>query len=213
MKIINILMYFCIDMYVKNITFKPLLLNKKFNKVNRKRLYLEIGERLKRLRKFRDLTLEDVANHANLTKGFISQLERDLASPSIHNLKQILDVYGETLASFFKDEAAETKQIFKKSDRIVLKNRINFKKEKLAPKLKYLEMEPEIVEIAGRKTYESTVNDTELFGFVVEGKIQLKTKQENEILENGDCFYLFLNEKLQMDNLLETCSQVLLVSY
>ena len=193
--------------------FCSLLLNKKFNKLNKNEAKLELGNRLKRLRKYKNLTLEDVASNAKLTKGFISQLERDLASPSVHNLKQILDVYGETLASFFKDEETETKQVFRKTDRISLAKSKNYKKEKLAPKLKYLEMEPEIIEIAANKAYKSSVQDVELFGFVVEGRVQLKTKQENEVLETGDCFYLFLNEKLQMDNLIKTSSQVLLVSY
>ena len=69
---------------------------------------LQIGEKLKRLRKANNLTQEELANRAYLTKGFISQLERDLTSPSIITLKGILDVLGEELADFFRDVKHES---------------------------------------------------------------------------------------------------------
>jgi transcriptional regulator with XRE-family HTH domain len=53
---------------------------------------LSIGLKLKRLRMERGLTQEELASRAYLTKGFISQLERNLTSPSIATLKSILDV-------------------------------------------------------------------------------------------------------------------------
>ena len=55
---------------------------------------LKIGEKLRRLRSSNSLTQEELANRAFLTKGFISQLERDQTSPSIATLKDILDVLG-----------------------------------------------------------------------------------------------------------------------
>jgi len=64
---------------------------------------LNIGEKIRRLRKANNLTQEELANRVYLTKGFISQLERDLTSPSIITLKGILDVLGEELADFFLD--------------------------------------------------------------------------------------------------------------
>src|SRR5512139_3036463 len=64
---------------------------------------LNIGEKIRRLRKANNLTLEELANRTYLTKGFLSQLERDLTSPSIATLKGILDVLGEELADFFRD--------------------------------------------------------------------------------------------------------------
>ncbi len=64
---------------------------------------IKIGEKLRRLRMENGLTQEELANRAYLTKGFISQLERDLTSPSIATLKSILDVLGVELAEFFQD--------------------------------------------------------------------------------------------------------------
>lgn len=42
---------------------------------------MEIGSKIRSLRLTHDMTLEDLANRTELTKGFLSQLERDLTSP------------------------------------------------------------------------------------------------------------------------------------
>ena len=44
---------------------------------------MNIGEKLKQLRIEKGLTQMDLASRCELSKGFISQLERDLTSPSI----------------------------------------------------------------------------------------------------------------------------------
>ena len=51
---------------------------------------MEIGSKLKELRVLKGLTQEELADRAELSKGFISQLERDLTSPSIATLMDIL---------------------------------------------------------------------------------------------------------------------------
>ena len=44
---------------------------------------MDIGKKLRELRKQNDLTLEDLASRSELTKGFLSQVERNLKAPSI----------------------------------------------------------------------------------------------------------------------------------
>ena len=44
---------------------------------------VEIGRKIKQLRIQKGLTLEELASRSELTKGFLSQLERELTSPSI----------------------------------------------------------------------------------------------------------------------------------
>ena len=52
---------------------------------------MNIGERLRQLRLQRGLTQEEMADRCELSKGFISQVERDLASPSIATLTDMLE--------------------------------------------------------------------------------------------------------------------------
>ena len=53
---------------------------------------MNIGAKLKELRTLKGLTQEELADRAELSKGFISQLERDLTSPSIATLMDIPSV-------------------------------------------------------------------------------------------------------------------------
>ena len=62
---------------------------------------MEIGDRIKNLRLKLGLTQEELADRCDLTKGFISQIERDLASPSVSSLFDILEALGSSPAEFF----------------------------------------------------------------------------------------------------------------
>ncbi len=55
---------------------------------------MEIGDKIRRLRVAKQLTQEELANRCELSKGFISQLENDLTSPSIATLI-VKAIFGE----------------------------------------------------------------------------------------------------------------------
>ena len=68
---------------------------------------MEIGDKIKRMRIEKGLTQEELANRCELSKGFISQLENDLTSPSIATLIDILEILGTNLKEFFSDDRDE----------------------------------------------------------------------------------------------------------
>ena len=68
---------------------------------------MNLGDKLKQLRLQNDFTQEELADRCELTKGYISQLENEVTSPSIATLKDILDALGSTLAEFFAEEKEE----------------------------------------------------------------------------------------------------------
>ena len=76
---------------------------------------MDIGHRMKELRIQYGLTQQELADRAELTKGFISQLERNQNSPSVGTLLDIIQCLGMTPAEFFKDEEPE-QIVFKPSD-------------------------------------------------------------------------------------------------
>lgn len=61
---------------------------------------MEIGEKIRSLRLKLGLTQEELAERSDLTKGFISQLERDLTSPSVDSLNDLLNALGTDMATF-----------------------------------------------------------------------------------------------------------------
>ncbi|MGB4176564.1 MAG: helix-turn-helix transcriptional regulator, partial [Halanaerobiales bacterium] len=88
---------------------------------------MKIGEKIRSLRIKNQLTQEELANRCELSKGFISQVERDLTSPSIATLLDILECLGTNIKDFF-NEPIDEKIVFKKDDIFIREN----------PDLKYL---------------------------------------------------------------------------
>jgi transcriptional regulator with XRE-family HTH domain len=62
---------------------------------------VNIGVRLRENRKRLNLTLDEVAQRTGLTKGFISEVERDLVSPSLVSLLAICDALGMKVGELF----------------------------------------------------------------------------------------------------------------
>ena len=60
-----------------------------------------LGAAVRELRKARALTLKDLAAGSGLSIGYLSQIERDLATPSIKALHDIARVLGVTISWFF----------------------------------------------------------------------------------------------------------------
>ena len=76
---------------------------------------MEIGKKIRELRMWKGLTQEELADRSELSKGFISQIERNLTSPSIATLMDILQCLGTTTADFFT-EAPDEQIVFGKAD-------------------------------------------------------------------------------------------------
>ena len=65
---------------------------------------LQLGPRIRALRQARRLTLRDVADRAGVTESFLSQVERDVTSPSIASVQRIARALDLSIAQLFADE-------------------------------------------------------------------------------------------------------------
>jgi transcriptional regulator with XRE-family HTH domain len=61
----------------------------------------DLGATLRTIRKTVGLTLDAAAGQADVTKGYLSKVERGTASPSIAVVSRLADVYGVRLADVF----------------------------------------------------------------------------------------------------------------
>lgn len=64
---------------------------------------VNIGSLLRRRRKEKGLTLKGVAEMANLSEGFLSQVENNVKSPSVPNLVKICDALGAEIGPLFEE--------------------------------------------------------------------------------------------------------------
>ena len=151
---------------------------------------MQIGEKIKRLRIGKQLTQEELANRCELSKGFISQLENDLASPSIATLMDILDILGTNLRDFFSDESNE-KIIFSKEDMFETENLdLKYTLKWLVPNAQKNDMEPIIVTLKPNGSYiEEEPHEGEEFGYILQGTIYLHLGDRKLKVKKGESFY------------------------
>jgi transcriptional regulator with XRE-family HTH domain len=65
-----------------------------------------IGRRLRERRRALGLTLDEIAQRTKLTKGFLSEIERDLTSPSVASLVRLCDTLDLPIANLFAGPVA-----------------------------------------------------------------------------------------------------------
>ena len=171
-----------------------------------------IAERIKMLRQAKSLTQEELATRAGLTKGFISQVERNLTSLSVESLIGILDALDEKPSAFF-DGAIDEKIVFKSKDRVELEweNVKNF--QILVPAAQNRMMDPALLDLdAGEETPEEEPHEGEEFGFVLSGSIELVLGGQPYKLKKGECFYFKATRKHYIANRRNNRAYVLWVS-
>ncbi len=174
---------------------------------------MDIGNKLKRLRVKNGLTQEELADRCELSKGFISQIERDLASPSISTLSDLLQCLGTDLKDFFND-AADEDVVFKTEDVFIKEYKdegstINW----IVPNSQKNDMEPIIIELVpGGKSYIDDPHEGEEFGYVLVGSISLHIGNKKYIVKKHESFYFKPHSTHYISNNTKTNAKVLWVS-
>ena len=163
---------------------------------------MKIGERLKRLRMISALTQEELASRADLTKGYISQLENDATSPSIATLKDIVDVFGITMQEFFAESSKGEDVVFGAAARVQsTDDDAGVTVELLVPGAQNREMDPVLVTIRpGEEMDEQDYHEGEEFGYVLQGKIQLRLDDRLFKISKDECFYFDSGKKHLLRN-------------
>ncbi|MEE1200334.1 MAG: cupin domain-containing protein [Christensenellales bacterium] len=175
---------------------------------------MDIGAKIKRLRLQRGLTQEELADRCELSKGFISLLERDLTSPSIATLIDILESLGSDLKTFFSEPENEKivfgeEDIFVKEDDAGIRGSIRW----LVPPSQKNEMEPILLELGpGGETEEDTPHEGEEFGYVLSGAIRINLGERTEKVRHGESFYFRPSMPHKLVNAGKTPCRVLWIS-
>jgi len=149
-----------------------------------------IGAKLKELRKTKNLTLSDVAKKSELSVAYISNVERDVTSPTLNNLFKICMVLNADITSILSDTSIN-KTIVRKSER----RQVFF----VNSKIKY-ELTTEgtqslkgvcitIPEDYGDEVI-STAHERDELGIVLRGELYIKLNDQEYILHEEDSVYI-----------------------
>lgn len=174
---------------------------------------MEIGKKLKRLRQEKYLTQNELADRCELSKGFISQIERDLTSPSITNLADILEGLGTNLKDFFSDDRDE-KIVFDEDDAFEVKDtKFKYKVEWIIPNAQKNQMEPILLTIEeGGRYKEEIAHDGQEFGYILQGEILIHLGDKIFKAIKGQSFYYSSGKNHYLSNCGKGKAKVLWVS-
>ncbi len=172
---------------------------------------MDIGGKIRQLRTQKGLTLEELASRSELTKGFLSQLERNLTSPSIDSLDDILEALGTNLADFFKEDKVE-QFVFREPD-FFIDEREDHTVTWIVPNTQKNRMEPILLTLGeGGESFEVAPHSGEEFGYVVDGSVTLRCDGRESALHKGETFYLHGRTFHTLSNPHKTPAHVLWVS-
>ncbi len=174
---------------------------------------MSIGGKIKRLRLKLNLTQEELANRTELSKGFISQLERDQTSPSIATLMDILEALGTNLSEFFY-EKPEEKLAFTPDDMFIKNdNECGYSICWLVPNAQKNALEPILIALRpGGESYMDDPHEGEEFGYVLQGSVTLCLGDRKLKVRRGSSFCFKPTAPHQIKNTGNTAAKVLWVA-
>lgn len=153
----------------------------------------EIGKKIKKIRKNKNLTIRKLASSVGCSNGYISQLEKGDVTPSITILKKISNALGMRLVDFFLEEQDEEAIVIRKNERFEIRYpQSDAAIFMLTKRLTGRSMEPLLARFepgAGSRGQYSHGLGGEEFGYVISGQLYLMIEDKEYILEDGDSFY------------------------
>ncbi len=151
---------------------------------------MELGNRLRARRQEMGLSLRELAQRVDLTASFLSQIERDLASPSIESLRKISDALEVPIFHFLVEPEAKS-PVVRRDERALLRLP--------GSNLTYQLMTPDLnrkmeVFLAEREPGEEKITiplrqDTEEYIYILQGQLEIQLGEDVYLLGQGDSIY------------------------
>ena len=149
---------------------------------------LELGSRIRALRKARRRTLRQVAARAGVTESFLSQVERDVTSPSIATVQRIARALDLSIAQLFAEEPASGRVVRREARRRVeypgLQAVDEFLTANMAGRLQVILSTIEPGGGTGEEPY--THESDEEVVIILAGVLDLWVGDEHHVLREGD---------------------------
>ncbi|MGO1478685.1 helix-turn-helix domain-containing protein [Senegalia sp. (in: firmicutes)] len=174
---------------------------------------MNIGKKIKELRMENSLTQEELADRCELSKGFISQIERDLTSPSIATFTDILESLGTNLKEFFT-EIENGKIVFSKEDMFIKKDdEYKYEIEWIVPNAQKNKMEPILLTLEeGSKYRDDHPHEGEELGYVLKGSVFIVLSGKKHRAKKGESFYYKANVEHSIINAGKNKAKILWIS-
>jgi transcriptional regulator with XRE-family HTH domain len=152
---------------------------------------LDTAIRLKSIRDLAGFSQRELAKRAGVTNSSISMIEQGQVSPSIQSLARILAAFRISLADFFGFTLSTEDHLNVPGD---LVNKSLVRGQQLDARIEYV--------LAGQATAFVTPA-VDLCGVILTGNLQLTLLSGNQLLSQGDSFYIPASKLFRLINLSE----------
>lgn len=172
----------------------------------------QIGEKIRNLRNQNGLTQEELADRTELTKGFISQLERGLTAPSVSTLSDIVECLGTNLSDFFHEDN-DLQIVYHKEDYFEKTDDNQNSTTWLIASAQSRSLEPILVKLQPGQTMPfDKPHEGEEFGYVLDGTIMLQYGESVYRVKKGDSFIFPANKKHRITSACKKVASILWIS-
>ncbi len=179
----------------------------------------ELGKRIKAIRRSKNLTLAELAEKTDFSKGYLSKLENSEKGPPVSTLMRIAQALDVSISEIFGEtEGSNLISIVKRDERkVIVRNgtlfgynyealAYNFKDRRLDP---YLLTRPPL----HRKDLAAFKHKGQEMLYILEGTMEFFHGDKRYILEEGDCAYWDSDVEHWGNNIGEKEIKALLVVY
>ena len=149
---------------------------------------LQLGPRIRSLRQARNVTLRELAERAGVTESFLSQVEREVTSPSIASVQRIARALDLGIAELFAEEPPLGRVVRRAERRRIAYGGLGAVDEFLTNgRDGRLQVILSTLEPGGGTGEEGYTHDSdEEVVIVLEGRLELWVGDEHHVLEAGD---------------------------
>ncbi|MDK2820757.1 MAG: hypothetical protein PWP31_722 [Clostridia bacterium] len=153
-----------------------------------------LGKKIRELRRERGMSLKDLSEKTSLTSSFLSQVERDLADPSITSLKKIADAMEVPIFYFLLDPEKHSPVVKKEQRKVLRFPQSHVTYELLSPDLnRNMEVIMCHLEPGAINSEEYLTHPGEECIVVLKGVMEVDVGGEIYRVETGDSIYFYSN--------------------
>lgn len=150
---------------------------------------LQIGKRIRDLRKRKGLTLQELADQVGISISYLSQIENGRVNLNISNLESISKMLGSPLVSLFTNEIQDSVSVVRSSERrwfalgeLASESLLVTMRSKI--EIFVIRLEP------GSDTVKESIHQGEEFSYVIRGTVNVLLDEDQiYTLKEGDIIY------------------------
>lgn len=151
---------------------------------------MDVGERLKQIRKLKGISQRELAKRAGVTNSTISMIEKNAVSPSVSSLKKILGCVPISIGDFFADDTEPDKVVFRADEQPDIgTNNVKLLLIGASVKERTTNILREYYPSGADTGSEMLQHEGEEGGVVLCGEIELTVGQDIYMLKAGDGYY------------------------